>query len=324
MTDILTSLQEFAQRPEAKDALIGAGIGAGGGALAAALSGGGAGEYIRNALIGAGVGGTAGYFGGGQIRKQIDRFGQQEPEPGPTAATVQNKPKKMSLPVAAAAGAVPLGIGSAIHGYKTDGAGAAAAHGGSALGGMLAGGVAGGMLSKARPVMGASVGGMAGGSIAALIAALVRNQRQKQAGNLTDKLQGHLNNWEPFSTTGGAAVGGMAGAGLGGLTGLVGGVLDGEDDNLASILRKVLTSAGVGGLGGAALGAGASTLGRKRLASKMEERRGVPRGIGEEIIRRTSFPVPGTGAKGRTVGEANDAEAAIRMLSRGLPQTRLG
>lgn len=185
MTDIIDRLKELASRPEAKDALIGAGIGAGGGALTGAMMDGDFSHALRNALIGAGIGGTAGYLGGGAVRSRMDKLRARRPdlnlpEPPPAAPA----PKHMNLGTAAASGMAPFGIGSAIHGQMTDGPGNAAAQGGGVLAGQLAGSYAGMKMLPPKPGQmlsrGAAGGGMAGGVIAALLGAALYNRNQTQ------------------------------------------------------------------------------------------------------------------------------------------------
>lgn len=64
----------------------------------------------------------------------------------------------------------------------------------------------------------------------------------------------------PYNARDGAVLGGVGGAALGGLAGAGKAIFDDERDDLKSSLRKILTGVGAGGLLGAGVGAGASSL----------------------------------------------------------------
>jgi len=175
--DFVAKLKDLASQPQVQDTLIGAGLGAGGGLLTNALTGGGNG--LRDALIGAGVGGAGGYFGGNKVRELIAKLMESYKggEAAPETPTGPVAPKRsMNLGTAAAAGALPtLGLGSAIHGYTQGGLGQAAWSGGAGLAGGLAGGVLGHMVGGRN---GAFVGSGIGNSLAGTAAAHGFNKSQ--------------------------------------------------------------------------------------------------------------------------------------------------
>ena len=69
----------------------------------------------------------------------------------------------------------------------------------------------------------------------------------------------------PYSESGGAAIGGLGGAALGGLGGIIKTLVDDEDDGVISALKKALGGAAMGGGLGAVAGAGTSYLTRRNL-----------------------------------------------------------
>lgn len=185
---VIDQIKDFASQPQNRDALIGAGIGAGGGALTSAFMNGDTSHLLRDLLIGAGIGGTAGYLGGGKIREQVAKLRGPGKLPGPTAAPVAKAPpKRMGLGAAAASGIGPAGGVSALHGYSQGGKGQAAWSGGSSLLGQLLGGTAGYVAGGKNKKLGALLGGLLGGVAGSTAAAHGFNRSEAARSGLTEK-----------------------------------------------------------------------------------------------------------------------------------------
>lgn len=87
-------------------------------------------------------------------------------------------------------------------------------------------------------------------------------EMKPSASDLRSLLPGSLADGAVMGATGGAALGGLAGAGQA--------VFDGEDDGIASTLKKILGGAGKGAAGGAVVGGGAATYQRHSAGKKIE------------------------------------------------------
>ena len=240
-------------------------------------------KAIKNALMG-GMGGAALGSGIGAIKGTLDDRGTSKQDTSKQDKTSTEKPHMSEL-TAALSGAWP-GVGPAIHGAIEGGAGQALRSGASSLAGSLAGvglGAAGekavhalrGTARTSQRSPGMLIGSLAGSGLGAWLAAKGRNDSTKQAATAPpgthepkDWLQGVTA--KPFSTAGGAAIGGLGGAALGGGAGLLKALLDSEDDTILSTLDKAFRGAAYGGVGGAALGGGTSYLLRNKLLDRIQ------------------------------------------------------
>ncbi len=344
----MTELQKLAEMSDvATGAAVGGGVGALGGLLTTLLK-----EKptlkkgLKNILIGSTSGAAIG--GGTMALKKISE-GNKQPEgekaPEPTVAQAEaptkKAPKSMDMMSAAKHGLLPI-AGPAIQGNEAGGPLQALISGGSSAVGGISGGIAGTALDdllKARgkktpasliPAALAALGSV-GGSMAA---AHNFNEREKAAnaqdiGRSIDQTAGSLGgvNLQPFSNTGGAAIGGTAGAVLGGGAGLLKALFDNEDDGVISTLGKALSGGTIGGLAGAGLGAGASHLARNNVLnhSPMVQRMGEHgKQFADQSLRRLTVPGKsiidlirdGNPDRFRKdVGNANSRESILQALA---------
>lgn len=302
--------------PTSKDALNGAGIGSVAGLLTTlfqknrTLK-----DYVKNTLIGGGVGAAAG-AGLGEL---------QRAEPStPPPTSVPSKPEiKPSL--AAIAGLFP-GLGPAIYGAAQSADGDRLANALKLGGSSLAGGLAGGLAGNAAGLVGLSRGkpvamllgpllkmlGSAGASGAAA------DYINKSASSLGERFQQGLGSFkrslakatvQPYDPMSAAALGMIPGAVVGGGVGLIKSVLDDEDDGVMTTLGKILSGAGVGGLGGAALYGGASVLGRNKLLAGISN----PKQREQAARALAQFELPFD--KSRNVTAVNALAGADQMAS---------
>lgn len=272
----------------AKDALTGAGIGSIAGLLSTlfkkdrTLK-----DFVKRTLIGGGAGAAAGVGLGSLTRGKTS---------APPPTSVKDKPR-LDPNAATVAGLLP-GIGSAIYGATESADGDRAANSIKLGLASLAGGIPGGHLarmaaqsSNQRSVLLSALAAMGGSAALSRVAADQINKSastlgerfQQGLGSLKESLNGTTARFQqgfgslkdsfndatvrPYNPMSSAAFGAIPGAVLGGGVGLLRSALDGEDDGVMSTLGKILSGAGVGGLGGAAIYGGMSALRRNDLLS---------------------------------------------------------
>lgn len=270
-------------------AVGGSGLGAVAGALASLLrENPNAKRVLKDILIGAGsgalVGGTAGGYGASKLNETAKAKLSELTSTTPKQVTAPKpKKKRMDLGTAALVGPT-LGIGAAVHGHKEGGKDQAIRSGMISAGGGITGSMLASILTKGKRPGLAALGALAGSTAGSVGAASEFNAQQDKKASMLDGAKKTLASagskvheagtnamgkahsagtgivsrlgMDPNSTGGQAAMGGMGGAALGGIAGLLRALFDKEDDGVMSTLGKTISGAGMGGVAGAGIGGG--------------------------------------------------------------------
>lgn len=296
----------------AKDALTGVGIGSVAGLLSTlfkkkrTIN-----DFIKRTLIGGGVGAVAGVGLGGLTRN----------EPSTLPPTSGSAKPKLNPTSAALAGLLP-GIGPTVYGAAQSADGDRTANALKLGLSSLAGGMPGGYFANMAAQRGTpgiallsqllTMAGSAG------VSGAVASNVNKSASTLGERFQQGIGSFkaglnkatvQPYNTMSSAALGMIPGAVLGGGVGLIRSALDSEDDGVMTTLGKMLSGAGVGGIGGAALFGGLSSVRRNELLSRISNPK--RRAQASRVLQQFEMPID----RSRSIDAVNALAGADQIAS---------